>query len=206
MARSPIVLLVAGLVAILAGLMGLAAIGYWYAADMGWTGSGSTIVVSRLPILTSAIVAGAAVFIGLLVLLLRNHVAVTSPAGLVLVMGTLLFTAAVWVAVDSYPQVVGATLIAHGDERWRTQLPITEVFGVLAEDGNTITITGRAARRACESQMRSVTLDLSTGRVLAVETLPTFYLDESEVPPLPTPVDFQRFEVQQGSAPFICRN
>ena len=193
------------MLAVVAGLVGLGAIAFWYAADMGWTGSGSTIHVSRTPIGAAACVPAAAVLMGVVTLLIRRDVSVTSPAGLVLVGADVLLALAVIVAVGAYPQVENARLTGHADGGWQTELPVTHVFGLRSETAETMTIVGRADRRACDWEMRAVTLERSTGDILSVEALPTTFADPSDIPPAPTPLD-PGFELLQGEAPFICRS
>jgi hypothetical protein len=202
---------VVGLGASLAGLAALGTIGYWYAVDMGWTGSGSTIVESRAPIISAALVPAALTLFGLMTFLVRHDVPATSARGLALLAVNLLMGASVWLAVGAYPQVEQAEMAAIGADgttRWRIELPVTEVFGLREETEHTITVEGRADRRGCAPQHRSVKFDRSTGEVLAVEVLPTVYDDPSRVPSPPTPLEQRRggFDVRQGSAPFICRN
>lgn len=93
--------LVAGAVAVAAGLIGFATIGYWYAADMGWTGSGSTIVDPRTRIAVAAIVPAAAIAVGVATLRVRHHVPARSPGGITLAAVSLLIAASVVVAVVS---------------------------------------------------------------------------------------------------------
>ncbi len=200
---------ISGCVAVLAGLAGLVTIGYWYTADMGWTGSGSTIVQSRIPIGAAALVAVLAVVFGVVTVLVRHDVPLPSLGAVVLLATNALVAGAVLVAVDSYPQVEPAELIGigpRGSVIWQTELPVTEVFGVRSEKRDTITLEGRADRRACDWKTRSVTLDRSTGAILDVHELPTEYASESDIPPEPTKLDRDRYDLQQGSAPFICRN
>lgn len=198
--------LAVGLVAILAGLIGIGTIGYWYGSDMGWGGSGSTIVASRAPIVAAVLVPATAILVGLVTLLVRHDVRLPSSGGVALVAACLWAAGVVVLAVNAYPQVEQAEVISRTSDFWRTKLPVTELFGVRAETEDTITLEGRVDRRGCASEMRYVTLDRSTGEILETDTLPTFYASQSEVPPAPTPVDPVRFEVQQGSAPFICRS
>ena len=195
----------AGSLAIVAGQVGLGAIGYWYAADMGWTGSGSTIHVSRSPIVAAACVPAVAVLVGVVTLLLRRDISAASPAGMVLLGADVLLALAVIVAVEVYPQVENARLTGHAHGGWQTELPVTHVFGLRSQTGEAMTIVGRADRRGCDWVMRAVTLDRSTGDILAVEALPTTFADPSGIPPAPTPLD-PGFELLQGEAPFICRS
>lgn len=198
--------LAVGLVAILAGLIGIGTIGYWYGTDMGWGGSGSTIVATRAPIVAAALVPTTAILVGLVTLLVRHDVRLPSPGGVALFAACLWTAGVVVLAVNAYPQVEQADVISRTSDFWRTELPMTELFGVRTETEHTITLEGRVDRRGCAYELRSVTLDLSTGAILETDTLPTFYANQSEVPPAPTPVDPVQFEVRQGSAPFICRS
>jgi hypothetical protein len=194
-----------GVVAVSVGLIGLGTIGYWYLADMGWTGSGSTLVVSRWPIALAAFVAALCSLFGATAILLRRSLGGSSPAVFLLLASVAALPLAVVVAIRAYPQVEPAVLIAHGDAHWRTVLPVTEVFGVRSETDRTITLEGRADRRACTWQLRAVTIDLATGQLTDVTELPGF-LPAGQVPPPPTPIDPGTFEIIQGTAPFICRN
>ena len=168
------------------------------------TGSGSTIYGSRAPIGAAACVPAAAVLVGIVTLLLRHDVSIKSLAGMVLLGTNVLLALAVIVAVNAYPQVENAQLIAP-IESWRADLPVTHVFGLRSETVETITIEGRADRRGCDWELRAVALYRSTGEVLAVEILPTTFSDSSEIPPAPTPLE-PEFVLLQGSTPFSCRN
>jgi hypothetical protein len=197
---------VVGLVAVLAGMAGLATLTYWYGTDMGWTGSGSVLIVSRTPIVLAALVSVTAVLVGVGTMFMGPGLDWRSLKGVYLVGTTLLVVASVVVAVAAYPQVRHAELIAHGEDRWRTTVPVTEVFGVRDLTAATVTIEGRADRRECRWELRSVTIDRTTGAILELERLPSAYADESEIPTEPDPVDPALFEVAQGSAPFICQS
>jgi hypothetical protein len=202
---------VAAVVAVVAGLAGLGAIGVWYALDMGWTGSGSTIVDSRAPIVAAALVPATAVLLGVLTLAVRRDIPARSVRGAAFAIGNLAMAASVVLAVGAYPQVEQAELIGIGNDGtviWRTQLPITTVHGVRAETDTVVTLEGTADRRACAWEPRSVTLDRATGAILEVIALPYSYPDASQVPPPPSPVRRGPggYDVEQGSAPFICRN
>lgn len=197
-------MLAVGAAAIVAGLIGLGTIGYWYATDVGWTGTGSRLISSREQAQAAALVPVAAVLVGVVAVLVRGHVPRRSPGGVMVFVTSVFVTVGVALAVAAYPQVEQAELIAHRAGGWSTGLPVTEVWGVRAESDTTITLEGRVDRRGCDWRSRSVTLELSTGRILAVEALPGFS-DISEIPPR-TPIDIGRFEVRQGSAPFMCLN
>jgi len=197
-------MLAVGVLAVAGGLVGFGAVAYWYATDMGWTGTGAVLVDSRAQARGAALVPMAAVLVGLVAVLARRHVPLRSPAGVAMVVTNVLVTAGVAVAVAAYPQVRGAELVAHQGGGWSTDLPVTEVWGVRSEADDTITIEGRADQRGCDWELRSVTLDLATGEILAVEALPTSYESAAAIPPDATPIDVERFEVRQGSAPFTC--
>jgi hypothetical protein len=197
---------VVGLVAILAGVVGLATITYWYGLDMGWTGSGSVLVVPRSPIAAGALMSVAAVLVGGATALIGPGVPVRSLRGAWLLAATVLVAGSVPVALAAYPQVEPAELVAHGEGRWKTTVPVTEIFGIRELTTATVTIEGRADRRVCRSEWRSVTIDRSTGAIVEVVRLPTSYADEAQIPPDPAPVDPDLFEVVQGSAPFICQD
>lgn len=199
-------LFVAGVLTAAVGLVGFGVVAYWYATDMGWTGSGALLVDSREQARAAALMPVAAVLVGLVVLLVRRHVPLRSLAGVVVLLTSLFVTAGVVVAVAAYPQVRPAVVIAHGAGGWSTELPVTEVWGIRDETAGTITIEGRADRRSCDWESRSVTLELSSGAILAVEALPMSYGSAADVPSSPEPVDPERFEVRQGSSPFICRS
>jgi hypothetical protein len=195
-----------GLASIAAGLIGLATIAWWYGADMGWTGSGSVLVVSRAPVVLGVLMSITAVLLGISTLKFGRALA-GWPAGAALLAGaTLLAGASVVAALAAYPQVRHAELISHGEHDWKTTVPVTEVFGVREMTAATITIEGRADRRECRWELRAVTIDRSTGTVIDVERLPTAYADESQIPPDPEPVDPAVLEIAQGAAPFICRS
>lgn len=197
---------VVGLVAVLAGAAGLATLTYWYGIDMGWTGSGSVLVVPRSPIAAGALMSAAAVLVGGTTVLVGPGVPVRSFRGAWLLATTVLVTGSVLVGLAAYPQVAPAQLVSHEEPGWTTSLPVTEVFGVRESTAAVVTIEGRADRRECRWERRAVTIDRSTGAVLAAERLPTSYADASDIPPDPAPVDPARFEVVQGSAPFVCRS
>lgn len=207
----PLAFVLVGLISVLGGVTGLSVIGYWYTADTGWTGSGSTIVGSRAPIVAAALVGGASLLFGLVTVLIRDDVPPRSPRGAVLLLANVAMGASVWFGVRAYPQVQQATLIGLGDAgrvKWQVELPMTEVFGVRDKTTTTITIEGRADRRECRWQFRSVKLDRSTGDILDVETLPMTYGGRSQLPPQPAPLQPGPggFDVEQGSAPFVCLN
>jgi hypothetical protein len=204
-----VLLLGVGLLTLLAGAVGLGTIGFWYGSDMGWDGSGSTIVEPRAPILVAAGAAVASMLFGVVVLLVRRDGPSRRSTIAVLAFTGALMVVFVWVAVGAYPQVVQADLLAIRDDGalvWRADLPLSEVRGLRRETARTITIEGQMDRRGCDSQARSVTIDRATGKVLSVDALPTFYKDPSDIPPPPAPIEAERggFEVVQGSAPFIC--
>jgi hypothetical protein len=201
----------AGVTAVVAGLVGLVTIGAWYALDMGWTGSGSTIVDSRRPIVAAALVPVAAMVLGALTLAVRRDLPGRSARGMAVLAGNVLMAASVLLAVGAYPQTVQAEFIGIGDDGtviWRTELPVTTVWGLRAETDTTITLEGVAHRRECRWQHRSVTLDRATGTVLEVASLPHSYPTMSDVPPRPGPVPRGPggFDVEQGSTHVICRN
>jgi hypothetical protein len=204
--RSSRPMLVVGALTAATGVVGIGVVAYWYGTDMGWTGSGALLVDSREQARAAGLMPVAAVLVGLVTLLVRRHVPLRSLAGVVVLVTSLLVAAGVAVAVAAYPQVQPAEVIAHGAGGWSTELPVTEVWGVRAETDSTITLEGRADRRSCDWEPRSVTLELSTGSILAVEPLPMSYGGASDVPSAPEPVDPERFEVRQGSSPFICRS
>lgn len=187
------------------GLIGLGTVGVWYVADMGWTGSGSTIVSSRRSIALAAFVAALCVLAGAATILIRRDVVLASLGGVLLLATVIALPIAVILGIHAYPQVESAVIIAHGGANWRTRLPVTEVFGVRTETDRTLTLEGRADRRACAWQLRSVTIDLASGDIVDVVELPTSYPSGAVPPPL-TPIDPNSFEVTQGSAPFICPN
>jgi hypothetical protein len=195
-----------GVVAVAVGLIGLGVIGYWYAADMGWTGSGSTIVSSRMSIALAAFIAAICILAGIATILVRHHGVLTSLGGLLLLGTVIALPIAVVLGIRAYPQVEPAEIIAHGEANWRTRLPVTEVFGVRSETDRTITLVGRADRRACAWRWRSVTIDRASGHIVDVADLPTSYPSRESLPPPLTPIDQDWLEVAQGSAPFICSN
>jgi hypothetical protein len=199
-------MLAIGVLTAVSGLVGSGVVAYWYGTDMGWTGSGSLLVDSREQARAAALMPVTAVLVGLVTVLVRRHVALRTLAGVAVLLTNLFITAGVAVAVAAYPQVRPAELIAHEGGGWSTELPVTEVWGVRSETDDTITLEGRADRRSCDWELRSVTLALSNGEILAVEALPTAYAGPDEIPSEPTSVDLERFEVRQGSAPFICRS
>lgn len=199
-------MLAVGVLAVVAGLVGFGVVAYWYATDMGWTGSGALLVDAGAQARAAGLMPVAAVLVGLVAVLGRRHVPLRSSAGVLVIVTNLCVTAGVAVAVAAYPQVRPAEVIAHGAGGWSTELPVTEVWGVRAETDDTITLEGRADRRACDWALRSVTLELSTGTILAVEALPMSYGSAGDVPPAAAPIDVERFEVRQGSSPFICRS
>ena len=108
------------------------------------------------------------------------------------------------VGVRAYPQVEQAEFVAHRNAGWRTRLPVTEVFGVLSETDRTITLEGRADRRGCNWELRSVTVDRDTGRIVDVAQLSNV-VPQGQEPRRPGPVPLG-FEVFQGTTPFICPN
>lgn len=179
---------------------------YWYSMDMGWTGSGSVLVVPRSPIAAGALMSAAAVLVGGTTVLIGTGVPVRSLRGAWLLGTTVLSAGSVPVAVAAYPQVESAQLVSDGEHGWTTSLPVTEIFGVRELTAAAVTIEGRADRRECRWERRAVTIDRSTGAILAVERLPTSYADASDIPPALAPVDPALFEVVQGFAPFICRS
>jgi hypothetical protein len=195
----------AGVVAVAVGLMVLATIGYWYSTDMGWTGSGSTIVSTRTPITLAAVVAALCVLAGAATILVRRSVVPTSLGGVLLLATIIALPIAAVLGIRTYPQVEPAVIIAHGDANWRTRLPVTEVFGVRSATDRTLTLEGRADQRGCSWRLRSVTIDLTSGHIVDVAELPTSYPSDALPPPL-TPIDQHRFEVTQGSSPVICRS
>jgi hypothetical protein len=194
-----------GVVAVAVGSIGLGTIGYWYAADMGWTGSGSTIVSSRASITLAAFVAALCILAGTATILIRHDGVLTSLGGVLLLATVIALPIAVVFGIRAYPKVEPAELIAQGEANWRTRLPITEVFGVRSETDRTLTLEGRADRRACSWRWRSVTIDRASGHIVDVADLPVSY-PSGEVPPPLTPIDQDSFEVTQGSAPFVCRS
>jgi hypothetical protein len=202
---------VAAVAAVVAGLVGLGTIGVWYALDMGWTGSGSTIVDSRAPIAAGALFSAAAVVLGVSTFAIRRELRGRPVRGAAFTVGNLVMAASVVAAVAAYPQVQQATLIGIGHDGtviWRSQLPVTTVHGVRAETDTVVTLEGTADRRQCAWQPRLVTLDRATGAVLWITALATSYPDASQVPPPPRPLRRGPggFDVEQGSAPFICRS
>ena len=199
-------MLSAGVVTGVVGFVGLGVVAYWYGTDMGWTGTGARLTDAREQARSAALVPVAAILFGLVTVLVRRHVPLRSPGGVMVLATNLFVIAGVVVSVMAYPQVRHAEVIAHSHGGWSTDLPVTEVWGVRDETETTITFEGRADRRGCDPRMRSVTLDLSTGRILAVETLPGAYDSSADIPPDPAPIDVERFEIRQGAAPFICQS
>jgi hypothetical protein len=202
--KRPGVFVAVGGAVMVVGVVGFATIGYWYATDMGWTGYGSILVVSKMPIVFDLAVAAVCAMAGASMILVRSDVAAGSLGGVMLLATVVALSIAVVVGVRAYPQVEQAQFVAHGDASWRTRLPVTEVFGVLSETDDRITLEGRADRRGCNWVLRSVTIERATGRIVDVTELPTF-LPAGEDPPRPGPVPLG-FELIQGATPFICSN
>lgn len=117
---------------------------------MGWTGArsgSSTLVVSRTPIVAAALVPAAALLLGLVTVLVRRVVPARSLRGAALLgMNLVVVVVGVPLAVTTYPQIEHARLMSREDG-WQTNLPITEVYGVRAETGASITLEGRVDRR-----------------------------------------------------------
>jgi hypothetical protein len=157
----PLFLLLSAVLAVLAELIGLGVIAYWYTADMGWTGSGSTIVDSRAPIAAAALVPAASLLFGVVTLLIRAFIPARSPRGAALVAANVIIGASVLLAVNAYPQVQPATLIGIGDDgtvSWRSELPVTTVRGLRDQTATIVTLEGTAHRRECDGEPRSVTI------------------------------------------------
>lgn len=199
-------LLVVGASAVATGLVGLGVVAFWYGTDMGWTGTGSLLVEAQAQAKAAALVPALAVLVGSVAILTRGHVPTRSAGGVLLLVTTLAAMAGTALGVSAYPHGRSAELYSHRAGGWTTSLPVTEVFGASAETAERITVVGRIDRRGCDGRSRAVTLDLASGRVLAVEDLPRAYDRPSDIPPDPKPLDPARFEVHQGSVPFICRS
>jgi hypothetical protein len=197
-------LLFVGTSAVVAGLVGLGIVAYWYGTDMGWTGTGSLLVEAQAQARATALVPALAVLVGLVAILTRRHVPGGSPGSALLLVTTAASIAGVVLAVGAYPHGRSAELYAHQGDGWTITLPVTEVWGVSAESADSIIVVGRSDRRGCDWRSRAVTLDLASGRILEVEDLPRAYDRSSDIPPDPEPIDPARFEVRQGSVPFIC--
>jgi hypothetical protein len=163
------------------------------------------LVVSRRPVLVAVMASFAGIVLGTVVLSLRRRVQVGSLGGSLLLVSTALAAATVVAAVGAYPQVEPATLGSPTGTTWKTTLPVDRVWGMRSRTDRTITIEGTANHRGCTFDRESVTLDVSTGEILEVTSLPTSFVDASQVPAALAPIPFE-FEVIQGSMPFICRS
>lgn len=197
--NSRLLLIVAGLAAVLTGGTVLSGLAWWYGSDMGWDGSGSSLRSVAGP-LTLIGAAAAVVVLGVTAMVLARRqasgprVAFAATAGIA--------AALIPLALLAYPHIEPAVLTSAAG--WHARLPVTEVYGARSQSGDQLVIEGKLARRHCGFELRAVTLDVATGDVTHVRTLPSTYADISLVPPPPGPLDAARFTVRQGSSPFVC--
>lgn len=158
------------LVIVLAGLWAVALIAYWYGADDVFVGGAHLRdpAAARLP----AVVAGAVLLTGVVVLVLRRRLRATA-ALLGLVCLTVVGVVAAALAVAGYPSATHARLISHGNPAdgstgWSTVLPLTIVTELTDAGDGTITVIGSAMDHGCDGRYLAVTIQEADGRVVEV--------------------------------------
>ena len=197
--NSRLLLFVAGLAAVVTGGTVLSRLAWWYGSDMGWDGSGSSLrsVAGPLRLIGAAV---AVVVLGIVAMVVARNQASGPRRALAAIVAVA--AAVIPLALLAYPRIEPAVLTSAAG--WHVRLPLTQLLGVRSQSGDQLVVEGKLDRRRCGFELRAVTLDVATGDVTAVRTLPSTYADISVVPPPPGPLDAERFSVDHGSSPFIC--
>ena len=201
---------VIGAVILTAGIIALGQLTYWFIPQSSWTRDGNDLRdQSRaiLPFLVAAVV----VALGVTVIVRRRRV-VGLARGIGLAIIAIVAVAGAVFAVQGYPQVERAHLVAIDPDThtllWRTELPLSTVAPSVGDQtADRIRVEGSRLDHSCGFTYSSVYLDPATGRILDVDEDPPSARPSTypSAPEVPTAIDHNRYVVESASQPFICQ-
>ena len=192
---------------IVIGGYALARTSWWFVLDAGLIprGDGDARLVRPGVALSVPATALLAVTLGVCLLVLRRR---TRPWVVFVLAGLAALSAALAsLAVQWYPRGTRATLVAFdsrtGEQLWKTSTPATELFGIRSETADYVEVDARIDHHGCDWDYVSLTVDRHSGRILAVDTLPTHYPGAALIPRRTQPKP-NEFRFDQGRPPVVC--
>jgi hypothetical protein len=195
---------VAAIAVIAIGLAALLLIGFWYLVDTMASGAD---LRDRGAVILPLVLALLIIVVGVGALLFRSRLGSVAAAA---VCGALVVVAIVGAlaAIRDYPgpvdaQVVAVDPISH-DLAWRTSVPLTRIDQTVTTSADRITVIGTYVDHGCSRVDRTVTVERTTGHVLArIDGRPAYPGPQPDTDPN---IPVLEVSASNRSQPLICQN